>query len=259
MGLDCYPGGRARLGKEKSWQAAMERLYRGRQAAPFRFALAHRSLDKLSTPPEETLGAPQVGRDAIADQFVLARKPATADEEKWLAFNKGHYICELVVERWPELVRFSVEPASLVMSPIWFHGRVLESCPRVVDEELALLVWTDAMRPEHAEEYGMRLEAASRTAREGELLPLRPPKPKPEMMPTLTKATIKTEIFIAPGAPRHKVNIDEVRARLAARPPRPIENGESDHSVREQIEIADAAGRWYSFWGRLGHPILASY
>jgi hypothetical protein len=115
------------------------------------------------------------------------------------------------------------------------------------------------MRPEHAQEYGARLQAAARTARDGQLLPLRPPKPEPVLDAKVMKGTIKTEIFMAPGAPSHKVNIDEVRARLAARPPRPVENGGSDHSVSEQIEIVEAAGLWYSFWGRLGHPILASY
>lgn len=259
MGLDCYPGGRARPGKEKAWQAAMERLYRGQQAAPFRFAMARRNLDKLSTPPQEALGAPRVGRDAIADQFVLARKPDTANEKEWLTFNSGRYICELTVDRWPELARLSVEPVSLFMSPTWFYGRGLESCPRVVDEQLALPVWTDAMRPEHAQEYGARLQAAARTAREGRLLPLRPPKTPPALEWKGEKPTVKIEMVMAPEAPRHQIDPDEVRARLAARPPLPIENGGSQHSVNEQIEIVEGAGCWYSFWGRLGHPILASY
>lgn len=260
MTLDCMPWGRPLPGSETKWSKAMERLYRGREAGPIRFWRAQIRLEKISVDPGDFLGAPRVGRDRAADEFVLSHKSIDVDDQQWLALNNGRYIFELVTDRWPDLNRFLVRPASDHLSPTWLHGRALEECPRVVDEALTLRAWTDAMPPEHAEEYGNSLVAAASQARDGRLQPLRSSKtkPVPNVGPSAGVAT-KVDVFIGTASATPQPSPDEVMARLAAIPPSPEENGGSRQSIGEQVEIVEAIGHWYIFWGRHGHPILASY
>jgi len=235
MGLDCIPMGRAKPEHAEEWAELMEKFCEGNLNED-----EEKRWLEISIPAYACVGAPCVGRDKAADDYVLKNKPKDSSESnaEFLAKLGGYFVLDLV-ENCDGVPRYTLGALSHDVDQTSFRGQMLTGCYRVIGDR-HVIAWTD-MRPEEAIEFGQELLAAAEKARRGDL---EPEEPKPE------EATGKRRLFgllkPKPIAPSFELQRWEKRQR-------------SKISVEEQIALVEAAGRWYLFWGRLGHPIHAYF
>ena len=246
MGLDVYPAGRAKPGHEIEWRKRIQVLYDGveetRDQADQRFA--------VSIQPWEDAGAPRVGYDPAADAWALTepnRDKSKSDAEV-LKEMHGFYALELLRGKCNGISRYT-HAGFYDLDETSFRGSFLECCEDLLGEELLETAWADCMRPEEAIEYGEKLLAvADRAAR------------RRIGLPSVERASPQ-----APGveaeAGLKRYGMIEV-ARASAEDAGSDASGGNDDGIPEvtldeKIDILRSAGRWYVFWGKRGHPIVA--
>nr|WP_294846632.1 hypothetical protein [uncultured Sphingomonas sp.] len=71
MGLDLVVEGRPKLGAEADWRAILERSFNGTPIEG----------DEIIIPPYEELGAPRVGFDRKADEWIVKASGADTPEK----------------------------------------------------------------------------------------------------------------------------------------------------------------------------------
>jgi hypothetical protein len=233
MGLDVYPAGRAKPGCEIEWAKSIQTLYDGdeetEEAAQRRFA--------LSIEPWEDIGAPRVGYDAAANAWTLTapdRDKSMTDEEV-LKDMHGFYVLELLrgkcdgVSNYTHAGMYKVDETS-------FRGSFLEACEDLIGNELLVTAWTDCMRPEEAIEYGTELLAAAERAARGRIGLVS--SPKPARAGVQRTGLLQISVASEGGTPS-------------------VSDEDEELTLDEKIDILRSAGRWYIFWGKRGHPIVA--
>lgn len=216
MGLDLIPVPKARPGHETEWFGLAEPLLRGK-------ALSDEEMERFRTVsilPEETLGAPVVGRDRQADAWLHAFRGATAPEEQRRLVEEfsGRPVYELV--DCDGVPPYSNGDVSDRVDRASFRGDLLDLCVDVIDMKTAERAWKSKL-PEHVLDYGRVLAEAAETAAERGPLYRPPEKPRGFL----------AALFARP-----------------APPPMPFD---------EQLRIVRAASRWFLYWGERGHPVQA--
>lgn len=136
MGLDWNPGNKAKPGFEADYARLMQAV--DSAAETEKEALRERFFE-ISTSAYETLAAPRVGFDAVADDWARARyrenPSAAATMEEFLSKLKGFYVVDLVPE-CDGIPPYSNGSTGGYVEPFSFRGQFLTDCKDVIGETL---------------------------------------------------------------------------------------------------------------------------
>lgn len=171
MGLDMRPMGKPKpgyeglylrlfailQGKEKQSRGFLDQLG---SAKPLTQDELLQHWYAIQIPTYETIGAPQVGRDAAADTWIrelYTQAGQQMTEEEFVKEYEGYYVIELAAEEDGVPVYKAMEQDENV-----FRGEFLTDCIDLVGEELVQEAWETKLAPE-ALDYGQRLMAAAST------------------------------------------------------------------------------------------------
>ena len=211
MGLDLVVEGSARKGHELEWREILERSFRdqAKEADAARFV-------EISTPPYERIGAPRVGTDPAADDWIIKASGAVTPEQiaTVLKQYEGYYVLRLL--ECDGIPKYSHGGLYDGVDETSFRGAFLGDCRDVLSTGHIEQAWGHKL-PEEAISYGRSLLDAAEDA-ESRSEPSSP----------------QLAIF-SMFAPKK-------------RDPSPI-------PVEEQLDIVRSAGRWFIFWGERGHAI----
>lgn len=216
MGLDLVPEGCAKPGHEAEWRLLLERSFGDQDvddAEKARFV-------EISIPPYERVGAPRVGYDKAADEWIIEASNASAEQiPEMLKDMHGYYVLRLVkCDGIPEYSHGGLYDG---VDDTSFRGSFLGECGDVLPKSLIDEAWSHKF-PEEAIRYGRALLAAAGEAAAAGA-PAKQAEPKPGFFSRLAGAAKKPD-----SAP-----------------------------FDEQLKIVQAAGKWLVFWGERGHAIRA--
>jgi hypothetical protein len=213
MGLDLIVEGCAKPGHEREWRQLLQRSFSDKEPSEAEVA----RFRKISIPGYERIGAPRVGYDSAADQWILEARNVKTPEDVAAVLNqfKGYYVVRLVeCDGVPKYSHGGLYEGADETS---FRGAFLNSCQDVLSKSLLNEAWNHKF-PEEAVAHGKNLLAGAQSAEAAGRSPKR-------------RRTLLTRVGLAKG-----------REAIA---------------IAEQLEIVRAAGRWFIFWGERGHPIRA--
>src|SRR6185437_3461170 len=213
MGLDLIVEGCARPGHEQEWRELLDRSFADKQLSDAEVA----RFQEISIPGYQRIGAPQVGLDPAANEWILHARKATTPEEIAAVLKEfdGYYVVRLV--DWDGVPKYSNAGLYEGADDTSFRGAFLNDCRDVLSRELLYDAWNHKL-PDEAVAYGRLLLTAADAA----------------------EAERRIE--------RRRRGILAFLGLSKDREPIPI---------AEQAEIVRAAGRWLIFWGERGHPIRA--
>jgi hypothetical protein len=213
MGLDLTVEGCARPGHEREWRQLLERSFADEQLSKVEVA----RFQEISIPGHERIGAPRVGYDSAANQWMVEARRAKTPEETAAVLKEfeGYYVVRLVqCDGVPQYSNGGLYEGADETS---FRGAFLNDCSDVLSKDLLNEAWNHKF-PEQAVAYGKALLAAADSAE------------------------------TAARAPKQRRTL---LSRLGlAKEPEPV-------AIAEQLDIVRAAGRWLIFWGERGHAIRA--
>ena len=211
MGLDLVVEGCAKPGFEREWRELLQRSFRGEEVSKAEAA----RFQEISIPGYERIGAPRVGSDRTANEWIVKAQNAKTAEEITSVLKEfdGYYAVRLVeCDGVPQYSNAGLYDGADETS---FRGSFLKDCADVLSKDLLDNAWNHKF-PEQAVSYGKALlAAADAAARVG----------KPKVRRTMLS-----------------------RLGLAKAP---------EGAPSEQLDIVQAAGRWFVFWGERGHAIRA--
>jgi hypothetical protein len=214
MGLDLVIEGCAKPGHEKEWRRLLERSFADKQLSEVEIA----RFREICIPGYERVGAPRVGYDHAANEWILQARKAKTPEDVAAVLKEfeGHYVLSLVecdgVPKYSNGALYTGAEADETS----FRGAFLNDCQNVLNKLLLAEAWNHKF-PEAAVAYGKALLAAAEDAESG-------------------KAHRRRRTLFS-------------RLRLT-KEPEPV-------PMAEQLDIVRAAGRWFIFWGERGHAIRA--
>lgn len=213
MGLDLCVEGRARPGHEVEWAGFMRRCFTGVQPSE----ADKERFNAICEPPHAVLGAPRVGTDPEADDWIARHLSGRLSREEAIAQHVGYYVLALVqCDGLPMYSNGGLYPG---VDETSFRGQLLAACTTVLTDHMIHEAWEHRM-PDAAVAYGQSLLAAAANTRAGK----RPARPKPSWLKRMFEKRQQEEL-----------------------------------ELDEQLEIVEAAGRWFVFWGSRGHPIFAYF
>jgi hypothetical protein len=213
MGLDLTVEGCAKPGYEQEWRRLLQRSFADEELSEEEVA----RFQAISIPGYQRIGAPQVGFDDAANEWMLkARNPKTPDEAiAVLKELEGYYVVRLVeCDGVPKYSNGGLYEGADETS---FRGSFLDDCKDVLAKDLLNDAWNHKF-PEDAVTYGRALLAAAEAAESTGITPKR------------------RRTFLA---------------RLG------MAKEEEPVAIADQLDIVRAAGRWHVFWGERGHAIRA--
>ena len=213
MGLDLVVESCAKPGYEMEWRRLLERSFADEKLSEAE--IAH--FNEISVPAYQRIGAPQVGRDSAANQWILDARKANTPEEVAAVLKKfdGYYVVRLV--KCDGVPMYSHGGLYEGADETSFRGAFLKDCQDVLSKALLEDAWNHKF-PEQAVAYGKRLLAAADTAEAGS----RVPTPRRTLLSRLGLSKEREPVPIA-----------------------------------DQLGIVRSAGRWFVFWGERGHAIRA--
>lgn len=213
MGLDLVVESCAKPGYEKEWRRLLERSFADEELSEAE--IAH--FKEISVPAYQRIGAPQVGRDSAANQWILDARKANTPEEVAAVLKKfdGYYVVRLA--KCDGVPMYSHGGLYEGADETSFRGVFLKGCQEVLTKALLEDAWNHKF-PEQAVAYGKRLLAAADTAEAGG----RVPTPRRTLLSRLGLSKEREPVAIA-----------------------------------DQLDIVRSAGRWFVFWGERGHAIRA--
>jgi hypothetical protein len=258
MGLDWVVEHKIRPGKEKEFNENSEQiqaLFEALEAAQHESGLSDEEfkalpdtiekltkvaavqtrIDALLISPYETIGAPMIGRDERATQFICDKaaemRGVKTDSKNIDGFwgqdlgdiikqTTGQYVSELAThqEGLGAVTGIAVGPTS-------FRGKVIGYCGDIVGDDLAERAYDD-MLPDELISYGEQLiEASTRFARDKFRLEGMAYSDLIESLDGLAKAGTESE----------------------------------DARAADDTALCLKAGRWCIFWGENGHSMHAWY
>jgi hypothetical protein len=214
--LDLIVESCAKPGHEAEWRGVVERAFSHGRLTDAELA----RFQDISTPPYELLGAPRVGQDKAADDWIIETRQAKTPEEVAAVLRDfdGYYVLRLV--SLDGVPRYSHGGLYDGVDETSFRGSFLSACGDVLTKDLIDAAWEHKL-PEAAVTYGQSLLAAADAAARAGPAEKAPPKRGLLARLGLSKAEAPAEPF------------------------------------DEQLEIVRAAGKWFVFWGERGHPIRA--
>jgi len=213
MGLDLIVEGCAKPGYEQEWRQLLERSFAEKQLSDAEVA----RFREISIPGYERIGAPRVGRDAAANDWILQARKAKTPEEIAAVLKEfeGYYVVRLV--ECDAVPKYSHGGLYEGADDTSFRGAFLNGCQDILNKDLLNEAWNHKF-PVEAVEYGKTLLAAAQAAEAAGRAPTR-------------RRTLLSRLGLA--------------------------NESEPIAMADQLEIVRAAGRWFIFWGERGHPIRA--
>jgi hypothetical protein len=177
MGLDWLPMSKPKPGREQEFQALAEALENFDDLPENRRVLGlfrksskeelkrrreelERQYDEASIPAYTVVGAPRVGHDAAADEWLeqrLADRKPGVDPDDVRRDMQGYYVLELVTD-CDGVPRYSNGGFGSYVEASSFRAQFLESCMDVIDKDL-LEEGYEQMTPDKLRDYGDRLLA----------------------------------------------------------------------------------------------------
>src|SRR5262245_32112698 len=162
MGLDLVVEGCPKPGHEQEWRHLLERSFTDQQLSQADVA----RFQEISVPGYERIGAPRVGHDSAANQWILEAREAKTSEDEAAALKEfeGYYVVRLVkCDGVPEYTN-----GGLYEGVDWtsFRGAFLNDCEEVLGKLLLNEAWNHKF-PEAAVAYGKALLAAADAAEAG--------------------------------------------------------------------------------------------
>jgi len=218
MGLDLVVEGCAKPGHEREWRHLIQRSFEDEEVSEAEVA----RFREISIPGYERIGAPRVGQDLAADEWIVKAQNATTPEEISAVLKEYDGYCVVRLVKCDGVPGYSNAGMYEGADETSFRGAFLNDCKDVLNEDLLNEAWNHKL-PEDAVAYGKALLAAAETAEAEGRTPAPPPPQREGLL---------------------------ARLGLAKKEPEPI-------PIAEQLDIVRAAGRWYIFWGERGHPIRA--
>jgi hypothetical protein len=213
MGLDLIAEGCPKPGHEHEWRQLLKRSFADEELSKAEVA----RFQEICIPGHERIGAPRVGYDNVASQWILEARNAKTPEEVAAVLKEfeGYYVVHLVeCDGVPKYSHGGLYEGADNTS---FRGAFLSSCQDVLSKELLNEAWNHKF-PEEAVAYGKALVAAAEAAEASGRPPMR-------------RRTLLSRLGLAKES-------------------EPV-------AIADQLDIVRAAGRWFIFWGERGHPIRA--
>ena len=159
MGLDLVVEGCAKPGHEREWRELLERSFADEKLSEAEVA----RFQEISIPGYQRIGAPRVGYDSSANDWLLeARKPKTPEEAAAVLKEfEGYYVVRLVkCDGVPEYSNGGMYDGA---DETTFRGSFLKNCEDVLDNDLLNDAWNHKLSDE-AVVYGKTLLAAADAA-----------------------------------------------------------------------------------------------
>lgn len=161
MGLDWNPIGKPKPGHEDEFERLFRLIADTPREDPALEAMQHRWFE-IQVLPYETLRAPRVGTDAVADAWARERfkeiEAPTQSEEEFLRELDGYYVLSLAPP-CDGLPRYSHWPLGYVEA-FSFRGEFLRDCADILGDELLERCHVSGLAP-HAAAIGAELRAAA--------------------------------------------------------------------------------------------------
>jgi len=213
MGLDLVVEGCAKPGYEKEWRRLLERSFADEELSEAEVA----RFREICIPGYQRIGAPQVGRDSAANQWILDARKAITPEDVAAVLKEfdGYYVVRLV--KCDGVPMYSHAGLYEGADETSFRGAFLNDCRDVLSKTLLEEAWNHKV-PEQAVAYGKRLLAAADAAEASSRVP--------ESGRTLLS----------------RLGLSKEREPVA---------------IADQLDIVRSAGRWFVFWGERGHAVRA--
>jgi hypothetical protein len=161
MGLDLVAEGCAKPGHEAEWRLILERSFGNASAEG-----DEERFREISIPPFERVGAPRVGFDQAADDWIIKASQATTPEQQAEVLNEmhGYYVLRLV--DCAGVPKYSNGGLYDGVDETSFRGAFLDECGDVLSKGLMEEAWEHRF-PEEAISYGRALLAAADAAEAG--------------------------------------------------------------------------------------------
>src|SRR5882762_235033 len=159
MGLDLVVEGCAKPGHEHEWRRLLERSFADKELSEAEVA----RFGEICIPGYERIGAPQVGYDNAANQWILKAQNAKTPEDVAAVLKKfeGYYVVRLV--ECDGVAKYSHGGLYEGADQTSFRGAFLNDCQDVLSKDLLNEAWNHKF-PEEAVAYGRALVAAAEAA-----------------------------------------------------------------------------------------------
>jgi len=168
VGLDLTVEGCAKPGHEGEWRRILKRAFADEELTEAEVA----RFQEISIPGYARIGAPRVGQDNTANEWILERNSAKTPEQIAAVLKEfaGYYVLRLV--KCDGVPNFSNAGMYEGADETSFRGAFLQQCSNVLNKKLTVDAWNHKF-PEQALAYGKALLAAANTAEAGRTLPKR--------------------------------------------------------------------------------------
>ena len=162
MGLDLVVEGCAKPGHEQEWRRLLERSFADEHLSDEEVA----RFREISIPGYERIGAPRVGQDNAANEWILQARKAKTREEAAAVLKEfdGYYVVRLLdCDGVPKYSHAGLYKGADDTS---FRGAFLQDCRDVLHKDLLNDAWNHKF-PEEAVAYGGALLVAAEAAEAG--------------------------------------------------------------------------------------------
>lgn len=159
MGLDLVVEGCAKPGHEAEWRGLLELSFDGEEPTEENI----RRFEAISVPAYQRIGAPRVGYDRAADEWIIEDRDARTPEAAAAVLKDfhGYYVLRLVEsDGIPEYSHGGLYEG---VDETSFRGAFLSDCSDVLGPDLVEEAWGHKF-PEEAISYGRALLAAAGAA-----------------------------------------------------------------------------------------------
>ncbi|ASV88695.1 hypothetical protein CES85_3397 (plasmid) [Ochrobactrum quorumnocens] len=159
MGLDLIVEGCVKAGHEREWWRLIEQAFSGNVLSDTEIA----RFNEISSPGYENIGAPRVGSDPAADEWIIKAQRAQTPEQiaQTLMDFQGYYVLQLIES--DGLPMYSHAGMYEGVDETSFRGSFLEDCMNVISDQMLAAAWEHKL-PEAALKYGRALLEAADVA-----------------------------------------------------------------------------------------------
>lgn len=159
MGLDLTPLARAREGHESEWHELVTRSLNNLELTDQQVE----RFEEISLQPYEVVGAPQVGADAAADDWIAGELADRMSRDEAIEAGRGFFALHLTQS--DGLPKYTHAGMYEGVDETCFRGSFLEDCVNVLSPEQIEAAWENRM-PADAERYGKELLQAVEDVRQ---------------------------------------------------------------------------------------------